>query len=116
MTTKTKIYVFGSIGLVVIGTIIYIVTKPKAVERLSDGTPIPKDDKGKPTANTGNDNFPLKLGSKGKRVQELNLALGLVPTDEFTAQTQITLKEKHGVTQVTQAQWNLIAPYIEPYL
>ena len=113
MTPKTKIYVYGSISVVVLGVLIYIFTKPSKNEYASGSTNPDSSVKNK----NANDNFPLKLGSKGAKVTNVNLALGLQPSDEFTNKTEAALKEKfNGATQITKSQYDFFYEQLKSQL
>lgn len=54
----------------------------------------------KPKKEKPNDNFPLKVGSKGPRVMNVNIALKLTPGNDFTQETENALMKKFGMKQV----------------
>lgn len=54
----------------------------------------------------GNDDFPLRLGSEGNRVRNLNAVLGLTPDPLFSNETLSTLKTNFGKTEVSEALYN----------
>ncbi len=107
MTTK-KIIIISSISALVLGVVIYFVTRKKDDGTDGSGT----DTSTNPKDNKGNDNFPLKIGSKGERVRQLNTVLNIPPTDTFTVLTQRTLKERFNVTEVSQSVWDKFKPFL----
>lgn len=76
-----------------------------------------------------NDEFPIRIGSYGPRVQKINVALGVYPASStfsmnFTAKTQAAVKAKSGSNSLNTALFNQLTggqptrptPFSQPIL
>lgn len=72
----------------------------------TSGSDSKTDNKPSGSTTVANDKFPLKLGSKGEKVRNLNTVLSLPQTDVFTEDTQRELLKRFKIIQVTSEQYN----------
>jgi hypothetical protein len=113
MKSSTKKAILIMLPLVVGGSLIYAMNhKPKKVGRPIDATDpdqkLTDVDTTKPTATKVQPEFPLKKGSTGEKVKELQAAIGLTGKDvdgDFGSGTEAKLLSFAGIKEVTdQAQ------------
>lgn len=108
--TKKKLYtIIGiSVGaaLLLSGAItaIVLLSKPPTVgdSQITDEEALEKIKNKFPQKNAS---FPLKKGSKGLNVINVNIALGLAPSDVFSSRTEDELYKKFKVKQVTESDY-----------
>ena len=55
-----------------------------------------------------NDDFPLKKGSCGARVKNVQIWLDVPPTGKFGSETLTALKKKYNRKQITEAEYNSV--------
>ena len=55
-----------------------------------------------------NDEFPLKKGSCGARVKNVQVFLDVPPTGKFDSATLTALKKKYNKTEVTESDYNAV--------
>lgn len=60
--------------------------------------------------------FPLKKGSKGLNVLNVNIALGLAPTNEFTEETELVLVNKFNKKEISKYDYDYFYKLIKKYL
>ena len=63
-----------------------------------------------------NAEFPLKKGSVGLNVINVNVALGLAPTNEFTDDTEMTLVNKFNKKEISKYDYDFFYKLIKKYL
>ena len=115
MSKKAKIFLWILAGLLVVVILYFVFRKPKAPAQ-ANSTITPAD----PTPKVvQNDNFPLDVGSQGKNVQRLQIALNRIkPTDKlvedgvFGSKTRVKLLTSLPTTlsmlPMTEKQLNAI--------
>ena len=108
--TKKKLYtiigisVGGALLIAGVITAVVLLSKPPTVgnSQITDEEALEKIKKKFPQKNAA---FPLKKGSKGLNVINVNIALGLAPSDEFSTRTEGELYKKFNVKEVTESDY-----------
>lgn len=117
MTNKVKYIIFGTSALLIIGGIVAVIViqnqKPQNDSETKDDRNIAEKLLGKITNTQTDAPYPLKRGSKGKNVINVNIALGLAPSNEFGEQTENALLTKFKIREVTESDYNSIKKLIK---
>jgi hypothetical protein len=108
--TKKKLYtiigisVGGALLIAGVITAIVLLRKPptQGDSRIIDEDALNKIKAKYPQKNA---EFPLKKGSKGLNVINVNIALGLAPSDVFSTNTESELFKRFNVKQVTESDY-----------
>ncbi len=118
-----KTWVIGIVFLVAIIGLVWFLknrknhNKSNSTNPILDEEPILEAESITPELIIGNDDFPLKIGSQGKKVQAVQmwlLSLGhnkIVPNGKFDSNTESVLLSVKNRNNISESYWNKIELY-----
>jgi len=100
---KMNVLVWTMLVLGAAGATWYLIYKFRENRKAEEGFELDSDNS---PVSTCNDNFPLKKGSCGNRVTNVQIMLNVATTGKFNKETQDALYAKSGEKQVTEDMYN----------
>lgn len=99
---KLNVLAWAGLAISVIGVTWFLIYQYRENKKAEEGLELDENEK-PPLA--CNDNFPLKKGSCGNRVYNIQIMLDVPATGNFDKDTQTALFEETGVKQVSESMY-----------